>query len=72
MTKKDKLIKGLIIGGAIGSVLGIAYKKQKGDNNFENASIDLNPSDDEKKDSMLKPKRKGIILRLIDWLEKKD
>ena len=39
---------------------------------FKDASIDLNQEESDKMDNMVKPKRKGIILRLIDWLEKKN
>jgi len=70
MKKRNKIIAGLVIGGAIASVLGMKLAKDKGQDT--DGVNDVDPHKNENKDIMLKPKRKGVILRLLDWLEKND
>jgi gas vesicle protein len=70
MKKRNKIITGLIIGGAIGSVLGIASKNKKASELVDSAILKIKTTN-KKMDEMIKPKRKGFILRFLDWLEKK-
>jgi len=74
MKKRNKIITGLIIGGAIGSVLGVASKRKKdsqGSSSLVEGVMEKIENTNKKMDEMMKPKRKGSILRFLDWLEKK-
>jgi len=72
MKKRNKIIAGLIVGGAIGSVLGMGMwrernkRKEELNTNNQPDNTPISTSND-----IVKPKRRGVILKLLDWLEKK-